>query len=79
VQREFVDSSIIIIGDSSILFCYISLLFCHNSYPLLLFIIYCCFYCRLHAMMREKIGGELVRWNTTRFGTIFIFLQSFFG
>jgi hypothetical protein len=36
VQREFVDSSIIIIGDSSILFCHISLLFCHNSYPLLL-------------------------------------------
>jgi hypothetical protein len=28
-------------------------------------------------MMREKIGGELVRWNTTRFDTIFIFLQSF--
>jgi hypothetical protein len=35
------------------------------------------FYCRLHAMMREKIGGELVRWNATRFGTVFIFLQSF--
>jgi hypothetical protein len=78
VQREFVDSSIIITGDSSIMFCHISLLFCHNSYPLLLFIIYCCFYCRLHAMMREKIGGELVRWNATRFGTVFIFLQSFF-
>jgi hypothetical protein len=30
-------------------------------------------------MMREKIGGELVRWNTTRFGTVFIFLLSFFG
>jgi hypothetical protein len=29
-------------------------------------------------MMREKIGGELVRWNATRFGTVFIFLQSFF-
>jgi hypothetical protein len=28
-------------------------------------------------MMREKIGGELVWWNTTRFGTVFIFLQSF--
>lgn len=32
---------------------------------------------RLHAMMREKIGGELVRWNATRFGTVFLFLQSF--
>ncbi|PWZ26281.1 hypothetical protein Zm00014a_032919 [Zea mays] len=32
---------------------------------------------RLHAMMREKIGGELIRWNATRFGTVFIFLQSF--
>jgi hypothetical protein len=31
---------------------------------------------RLHAMMREQIGGELVRWNATRFGTIFIFLES---
>jgi hypothetical protein len=30
-------------------------------------------------MMREKIGGELVRWNATSFGTVFIFLQSFFG
>jgi len=28
-------------------------------------------------MMREKIGGELIRWNATRFGTVFIFLQSF--
>lgn len=32
---------------------------------------------RLHAMIREKIGGELIRWNATRFGTVFIFLQSF--
>ncbi|CAN6222289.1 unnamed protein product [Urochloa humidicola] len=32
---------------------------------------------RLHAMMREKIGGELTRWNATRFGTVFLFLQSF--
>ncbi|TVU40017.1 hypothetical protein EJB05_13462, partial [Eragrostis curvula] len=32
---------------------------------------------RLHAMMREKIGGELIRWNATRFGTVFMFLQSF--
>uniref|UniRef100_A0A0E0E0N6 Uncharacterized protein n=1 Tax=Oryza meridionalis TaxID=40149 RepID=A0A0E0E0N6_9ORYZ len=31
----------------------------------------------LHAMMREKIGGELIRWNATRFGIVFIFLQSF--
>jgi hypothetical protein len=28
-------------------------------------------------MMRKQIGGELVRWNATRFGTVFIFLQSF--
>ena len=28
-------------------------------------------------MMREKIGGELIRWNATRFGTVFLFLQSF--
>ena len=28
-------------------------------------------------MMREKIGRELIRWNATRFGTVFIFLQSF--
>lgn len=33
---------------------------------------------RLHAMMREKIGGELIRWNATRFGTVFLFLQSFY-
>ncbi|WVZ97039.1 hypothetical protein U9M48_042604 [Paspalum notatum var. saurae] len=32
---------------------------------------------RLHAMMKEKIGGELVRWNATRFGTLFMFLRSF--
>jgi hypothetical protein len=32
---------------------------------------------RLHAMMREKIGGELIRWNATRFGTVFLCLQSF--
>jgi hypothetical protein len=32
---------------------------------------------RLHAMMREKIGGELIRWNATRFGTVFMCLQSF--
>ena len=28
-------------------------------------------------MMREKIAGELIRWNATRFDTIFLFLQSF--
>lgn len=28
-------------------------------------------------MMREKIGGELIRWNATRFSTVFMFLQSF--
>jgi hypothetical protein len=27
--------------------------------------------------IREKIGGELIRWNATRFGTVFIFLHSF--
>ncbi|WVZ53635.1 hypothetical protein U9M48_004548 [Paspalum notatum var. saurae] len=32
---------------------------------------------RLHAMMKDKIGGELIRWNATRFGTLFLFLQSF--
>ncbi|KAE8811853.1 hypothetical protein D1007_11271 [Hordeum vulgare] len=31
---------------------------------------------RLHAEMRDKIGGELIRPNATRFGTVFIFLQS---
>ena len=28
-------------------------------------------------MMREKIGRELIRWNTTRFGTVFIFSRVF--
>jgi hypothetical protein len=28
-------------------------------------------------MMREKIGGELIRRNATRFATVFIFLKSF--
>ena len=32
---------------------------------------------RLHAEMKAKIGGELVRPNATRFGTVFIFLESF--
>jgi len=37
----------------------------------------CPYFSRLHATMREKIGGELTRWNATRFGTVFLFLQSF--
>jgi len=32
---------------------------------------------RLHDEMKKKIGGELIRPNATRFGTVFIFLQSF--
>jgi hypothetical protein len=31
----------------------------------------------LHHMMRSAIGGELVKWNATRFGTNYMFLQSF--
>jgi hypothetical protein len=27
--------------------------------------------------MKCNIGGELYRWNGTRFGSVFIFLQSF--
>ncbi|KAJ1270708.1 hypothetical protein BS78_06G072600 [Paspalum vaginatum] len=30
----------------------------------------------LHSMMREAIGGELVKWNATRFGTNYMFLES---
>lgn len=26
--------------------------------------------------MKRRIGGEIVRWNATRFGTVFMFLQS---
>jgi hypothetical protein len=33
---------------------------------------------KLHAMMRQAIGGELVRRNATRFGTNYIFLESMF-
>jgi hypothetical protein len=33
---------------------------------------------RLHAMMRQAIGGELVRWNAARFGTDYMFLESMF-
>jgi hypothetical protein len=28
-------------------------------------------------MMRQAIGGELVEWNATRFGTNYMFLESF--
>ena len=31
----------------------------------------------LHAQMRTKIGGELIQPNATRFGTDFLFLQSY--
>ncbi|KAJ1269626.1 hypothetical protein BS78_07G226100 [Paspalum vaginatum] len=30
----------------------------------------------LHSMMRAAIGGELVKWNATRFGTNYMFLDS---
>ena len=30
----------------------------------------------LHSMMRDAIGGELVKWNATRFGTNYMFLES---
>jgi hypothetical protein len=33
---------------------------------------------KLHAMMRQDIGEELVRWNTTRFSTNYMFLESIF-
>ncbi|WVZ69810.1 hypothetical protein U9M48_018539, partial [Paspalum notatum var. saurae] len=32
----------------------------------------------LHSMMSQAIGGELVKWNATRFGTNYIFLESMF-
>jgi hypothetical protein len=31
---------------------------------------------QLNTMMREAIGGELVKWNATRFGTNYMFLES---
>jgi len=31
----------------------------------------------LHYMMKLAIGGELLKWNATRFGTNYMFLQSF--
>jgi hypothetical protein len=33
---------------------------------------------KLHAMMRQAIGGEHVRWNATRFDTNYMFLESMF-
>jgi hypothetical protein len=33
---------------------------------------------RLHAMMRQAIGGEIVRWNATRFGINYMFLERMF-
>jgi hypothetical protein len=33
---------------------------------------------KLHAMVRDAIGRELVRWNTTRFGTNYMFLSSMY-
>jgi hypothetical protein len=32
---------------------------------------------RLHMMMKNAIGGNLVRWNATRFGTNYLFLECF--
>ncbi|WVZ92462.1 hypothetical protein U9M48_038525 [Paspalum notatum var. saurae] len=32
----------------------------------------------LHSMMRQAIGGELVKWNATRFGTNYMFLEIMF-
>jgi hypothetical protein len=34
---------------------------------------------RLHATMRQAIGGELVRWNTVRFSTNYMFLENMFS
>jgi hypothetical protein len=33
-------------------------------------------YNMLHAMMRSAIDGELVRWNTIRFDTNYMFLEN---
>jgi hypothetical protein len=33
---------------------------------------------QLNAMMRMAISGELVKWNATRFGTNFMFLDSIY-
>jgi hypothetical protein len=32
---------------------------------------------KVHMMMKTTIGGKLVRWNATRFGTNYLFLESF--
>jgi hypothetical protein len=32
---------------------------------------------KLHTMMKNAIGGNLVRWNATRFGMNYLFLESF--
>ena len=34
-------------------------------------------YSGLNNMMRKAIGGELVKWNATRFGTNYMFMESF--
>jgi hypothetical protein len=31
-----------------------------------------------NAMIRKAIGGELVKWNATRFGTNYMFLESLY-
>ena len=33
---------------------------------------------QLNTMMRDAIGGELVKWNATRFGTNYMFLESIY-
>lgn len=33
---------------------------------------------QLYAMMKKTIGGELVKWNATRFGTNYMFLDSIY-
>jgi hypothetical protein len=33
---------------------------------------------KLHAMMKQAIGGKLMRWNATRFGTNYMFLERMF-
>jgi hypothetical protein len=32
---------------------------------------------KLHTMMKSAIGGNLVRWNATHFGTNYLFFESF--
>ena len=33
---------------------------------------------QLNTMMRNTIGGKLVKWNATRFGTNYMFLESIY-